>query len=256
MVPSIHLHARLGMPRRPRAGDLIAAAALAIAAICNVSQARAAGAAFAVETSEISETGSCKVEAWQSWASNRDNVSTANPACVVDIFRPVEVSAQVVRSRADDEWATTVIPKAKTKIVPTQIGSFGLAVTAGTAYDLTTSESTAVFANAPATLRLSETVRINVNGGWLWDRTVDQHYLIYGIGVDWRLTKILTLTVETFGQAGSAEVSTATQPRFQAGLRLRPIDTLSFDVIYGQNVYGEGAHWVTVATTVRFPPPK
>ena len=244
------------MRRRLRMRDLIAVLALAMAAICSASQARAAGAAFAVETSEISETGSCKVEAWQSWASNRDSVSTVNPACVVDIFRPVEVSALVVRTRADDEWATTVIPKAKTKIVPTQIGSFGLAVTAGTAYDLTTSESTAVFAYAPATLRLSETVRINVNGGWLWDRTVDQHYLIYGIGVDWRLTEILTLTVETFGQAGSAEVSAATQPRFQAGLRLRPIDTLSFDVIYGQNVYGEDAHWVTVAMTVRFPPPK
>ena len=110
--------------------------------------------------------------------------------------------------------------------------------------------------NAPATLRLSEVVRINVNGGWLWDRTVDRHYLTYGIGLDWRLTDILTLTVETFGQVGSSEISTVTQPRFQTGLRLRPIDRLSFDVIYGHNINGEGANWFTVATTIRFPPMK
>ena len=148
-------------------------------------------------------------------------------------------------------WATSITPKAKTKLVPTQ-SALGLAV-AGTSYDLTTNENAAIYAYAPATLRLSEIVRINVNGGWLWDRTVDRHYLTYGIGVDWRLTDILTLTVETFGQAGSSEDPAVTQPRFQAGLRIRPIDTLSFDIIYGRNIYGEDANWITVATTVRFP---
>jgi len=217
------------------------------------SAVRAAGTAFAVDTSEISETGSCKIESWLSWASNRDGLATANPACVVDLFRPVELSAQFARSRADDEWATSIAPKAKTKLVPTQIGSFGLALAAGTSYDLATNESTSIFAYAPATLRLSEVVRVNVNGGWLWDRTVDRHYLTYGVGVDWRFTEILTLTVETFGQAGSSDDPSVTQPRFQAGLRIRPIETLSFDFIYGRNINGEDANWVTLAATVRFP---
>jgi len=30
------------------------------------------------------------------------------------------------------------------------------------------------FAVVPATYRLSETMRININAGWLWDRTVDR----------------------------------------------------------------------------------
>src|SRR5712691_4453245 len=161
------MQTRLDMLGISHTRNLIMAVSLAMSTIGIAGQARAAGTAFVVDTSEISETGSCKVEAWQSWASNRDQVSTANPACVVDIFRPVELSAQVARTRADDEWATSVTPKAKTKIVPTQIGSFGLAVAAGTSYDLTTSENTSVFAYAPATLRLSAIVRINVNGGWL-----------------------------------------------------------------------------------------
>jgi hypothetical protein len=236
-----------------RARQVIAALSLGAALIAFSSQARAAGTAFGVDTAEVSEPGSCKIELWASRADNRDGVVTANPACVVDIGTPVEVSTQLVRSRADGEWAASIAPKAKAKIVPTQIGSFGFALAAGTAFDLTEGEQATVFAYVPATLRLSENVRINVNGGWLWDRTIDQHYLTYGIGVDWRLTKILTLTVETFGQAGRSEDPAVTEPRFQAGLRLRPIDTLSFDLIYGRNINGEDANWMTLAMTVRFP---
>lgn len=216
--------------------------------------AHAAGTAFGVDTSEISEPGACKVETWASWGDNKDRVVTTNPACVLNIITPVEVSAQIVRSRGDGEWATSIAPKAKAKILQSQIGSFGLALAAGSQFDAATGVQQTLFAYVPATLRLSEIVRINVNSGWLLDRTVDQHYLTYGIGLDWKLTEILTLTVETFGQAGRAEEPAVTTPRFQAGLRLRPIDTLSFDVIYGRNINGEDANWLTAAVTVRFPP--
>jgi hypothetical protein len=243
----------LRRPERLRVGDLAAVLALVVAALTPAPAARAAGTAFAVDTSEIAETGACKIESWASRADNRDALTTVNPVCVVDIGRPVELSALIARSRQDGEWATTVAPKAKTKLVPTQIGSFGFALAAGTGFDLVEGEQSFMFAYVPATLRLSEVVRINVNGGWLWDRTIDRHYLIHGVGIDWKLTDILTVTVETFGQAGNGDEPAVTQPRFQAGLRLRPIETLSFDLIYGRNVYGEDANWITLATTVRFP---
>lgn len=131
--------------------------------------ASAAGTAFGVDTSEVSEAGSCKIETWLSTASNRDLVATTNPACVVDLGTLVELSTQFVRSRADDEWASALAPKAKARLIPTSIGSFGLAVAAGGSVDLKTGETTSLFAYAPATLRLSEIVRINVNAGWLWD---------------------------------------------------------------------------------------
>ena len=221
------------------------------------SHARAAGAAYAVDTSEISAEGSCKIESWLSWASNHDFIGVGNPSCVVNVGRPVEFSAQISRSRADDEWTTGIAPKAKTKIIPSAIGSLGLAISGQASFDLTTHENTAIFVNVPATLRLSEVVRINFNGGWLWDRIVDRHYLSYGIGVDWRTPdNVWTLTAEVFGQLGAEqEVSTVTQPRFQTGLRWRPIDIFSIDFVYGRNIYGENANWLTVATTVRFPPP-
>ena len=42
------------------------------------------------------------------------------------------------------------------------------------------------------------------------------------------------------------------KPRWQAGLRLRPVDAFSVDVIYGRNINGENANWLTIAATGRF----
>jgi len=236
----------------------IVALACAVAATLALSEtARAAGAAYAVDTSEVSAVGSCKFESWLQWAHNGDLNNVGNPVCVVDIGRPVELSAQFSRARFDSEWNATVAPKAKTKIIPSAIGSFGLAVSVQSTHDQVTNEHTQLWVNVPATLRLSEVVRINVNAGWLWDRIIDRHYFSYGIGVDWRTPdNVYTWTAEIFGQAGpTQEVTTVTQPRFQTGLRWRPIDVFSIDFVYGRNVYGENANWFTVATTIRFPPP-
>lgn len=215
-----------------------------------------AGAAYAVDTAEVSEIGSCKVESWVSSASNHDFIAAIAPACVLRLGRPVEVSVQLNRARSDEEWTTGATPKLKTNLVPSGIGTWGVAVAAGGSFDLITRENTGAFAYVPATLRLSETARINLNGGWQWDRVVDRHYLLYGAGFDLRTSdNIWTLTGELFGLAGVADVSSITQPRFQVGLRFRPVDQFNVDLIYGRNLTGESANWITIATVIRFPPP-
>jgi hypothetical protein len=98
-------------------------------------------------------------------------------------------------------------------------------------------------------------MRININAGWLWDRTVDRHYLTYGLGFDWKFTEVLQWTIEAFGQAGASDMPNVVQPRFQTGVRYRPNEIFSIDVIYGHNITGENANWITVGTTVRFPAP-
>src|SRR4051812_17195917 len=87
---------------------ILCAASLALA-----SEAHAAGTAYGVDTAEVSEAGNCKIESWLSWASNRDFIGVANPSCVVDLTRPVELSVQLQRSRADGEWSTSAAPKLK-----------------------------------------------------------------------------------------------------------------------------------------------
>ena len=130
-----------------------------------------------------------------------------------------------------------------------------MALTATLSYDFTTRETTAIAATVPATLRLSEVVRINVNAGWQLDRTVNQHYFTYGAGFDWRTPdNVWTLTGEVFGMTGAAEEPSVVRPRFQLGLRYRPVDRFNIDLIYGRNIAGENANWITLATVIRFSP--
>jgi hypothetical protein len=219
-------------------------------------EARAAGAAYQVDTAEVSEAGSCKVESWASFASNRDFFGAVSPACSVPFVRPLELSAQFNRSRSDGEWDTAATPKFKVNLISSAIGTPGMAVTGTVTYDFGLRDATQVNLTVPVTLRLSDVVRINVNGGWMFDRTLDRQFLTYGLGIDWRTPdNVWTLTAEVFGQTGnSAETHSTTQPRFQTGLRWRPVDRWNVDVIYGRNIMGENANWLTIATVLRFPP--
>lgn len=234
-------------------------AALSVTAITFLSdRAIAAGAAYQVDTAEVSEPGSCKVESWASFARSHDFVAAVAPACVVNMFRPFEVSAQFNRTRADEEWSTGVSPKLKTNILPSAIGRWGVAISTNAAIDLRTGEINAWFVTLPATLRLSQVVRVNVNAGYQRDRLAARDYFTYGAGFDWRSPdNVWTLTGEVFGQAGaiSEDVNRAVlQPRWQVGLRWRPVDAFNVDLIYGRNLTGENSNWITLATIVRFKP--
>src|SRR4030088_1362194 len=230
-------------------------ATTAISALLASTGARAANGAYAVDAADISEVGSCKVESWISATTTTDFWAVPNPSCGANISKPVELSLLTNRSRSDGDWSTSIAPKAKWNIVPTGIGKFGLSIYAGGSFDALTGDNLTAFAVVPATYRLSETMRINLNGGWLWDRTADRHYLLYGIGWGWKVTDVPQPTIEAFGQAGQADVPSVTRPRFQAGVRYRPNEIFSVDVIYGRNIMGENANWITVGTTVRFPAP-
>ena len=227
------------------------------AALLSAVRAEAAGTAYGVDTAEVSEAGNCKVESWLSWASNQDFLAITNPSCVVNITRPVELSVQFQRSRADREWGAVAAPKFKTNLIPSAIGKFGVAIAGGAAFDLITHETLGFYSYIPATMRLSETVRLNVNAGWQWDRIADTHFFSYGVGMDWRTPdNVWTLTAEVFGLVGLGDPKTVGQPRYQVGLRWRPIDRFSMDVILGRNITGENANWITLATSIRFPAPE
>ena len=238
---------------RIRAGCIGLAAVTAILALFPAGPARAANGAYSVDAADISDLGSCKVESWMQAATNTDFSMVANPSCVVNLFKPVELSMLANQSRSDGEWSTTFAPKAKMNIAPTGIGRLGFSVSGGGSFDALTGENLTVFATIPATFRLSETTRINFNGGWLWDRTLDRHFLTYGIGFDWKFTDTLQWTIEAFGQAGQSDDPYLTRPRFQTGLRYRPNEIFSVDLIYGHNISGENANWITLGTTIRFP---
>src|SRR5882762_11749923 len=103
----------------------------AIAAFLASDDARAANGAFAVDAADISEVASCKLESWLSAATNTDFSAVANPSCVVDPFKPVELSLLTNHAKSDGEWSTSIQPKAKMNLIPTGIGKLGVALYAG-----------------------------------------------------------------------------------------------------------------------------
>ena len=228
---------------------------LALAAL-NSGAAQAAGGAFVVDDAAVDEPGACKVESSAAFASNQDFAGVSTPACVIPLFRPVELGVVIARTREGGEWGTSLTPKAKMNILPPDTGKFGLAVSGGATFNVLTGEYTGSFVNIPVTYTFSETFKANFNGGWIYEQLNNRHFLTYGVGVEWIPAKPFTLLAEVFGLVGErADTRTVTDPRFQAGIRITPIETVDVDLIYGRNITGENANWVTLGLNVRFPPP-
>jgi hypothetical protein len=227
---------------------------LCAASLAFAGEAYAAGGAYVTDAADVGEIGNCKVESSASLAGNQDFIGVANPSCVVDLGRAVEFSSQFARVRQDGEWNTLVAPKFKTNLIPTAIGKWGVSLEGGAIYDANANDLAGFFATVPATFRLSNVMRINVNAGWLWDRLADIHYATYAAGIDWRTPdNVWTVTAEVFGVVGDADTPSGKQPRAQVGLRWRPVDRFSMDLIYGRNITGENANWITFGTSIRFP---
>jgi hypothetical protein len=230
----------------------------AAAALFSTGHAHAAGGAFVVEDADVDEPYSCKVESSASFGSNTALVAMTNPACVLPLFRPTEVGVNIARTRTQEgDWGSALIAKAKMNLLPVETGKFGVAVTGGSAFDLLTGDYAGSFFNVPVTYTFSERFKVNANLGWIYERENDRHSASYGAGVEWIPAKPFTIIAEVFGVLiPNPEARTVTDPRFQVGLRITPIDTMDFDVIYGRNIFGENANWITVGWNVRFPPPK
>jgi len=236
-----------------------AVAAIAAAMVTLLSgSADAAGGAFVVDDAAVDDPFACKIESSASFASNTAFVGMTTPACVLPLFRPTEIGFNIVRTRNQDgDWGTGLVAKAKMNLLPVETGKVGLAVVGGSAFDLVTGEYAGSFFNVPVTYTVSDSFKVNANVGWIYEREGDRHSASYCVGVEWVPAKPFTLIAEVFGVlTPNPEARTVTDPRFQAGIRITPIDTMDFDVIYGRNIFGENANWITVGLNVRFPPPK
>lgn len=242
----------------------LAAAAFFAAGLTLASgHALAAGGAFAVDDSEIGKPGECKVESWVSLASNRDFSAATSPACAVKLGIPFEIGAQLQRSRSDSEWGTSGGLKGKINLIPAEGRAFGVGLSGGTSWNLINGASTGGFINVPVTFALREDFKININGGWMYDATTKIGYVTWGAGFEWAFTKALPLTLigEVYGQSGRlvpAEEDAAPpnnsvrEPRTQLGLRYTPKENIDLDVIWGRNITGENANWVTLGVNLRF----
>jgi hypothetical protein len=112
-----------------------------------------------------------------------------------------------------------------------------------------------VAVNLPLTFEVSEPFKINLNAGWLHESAEGLDWFTWGAGFDWNFARQFTLIAEVFGQLGdlpSAGSGKIREPRAQGGLRYTPVENIDIDLIYGRNLTGENANWVTLGLNVRF----
>jgi hypothetical protein len=231
------------------AASLLRAAAVSLLPV----PAIAAGGAFFVDDALIGKPGECKVESWASIASNHDFLAVTQPACVVNAGIPVEAGATLVRTRSDGEWSTGAGPRAKINIIPLGDQGFALGLSGNTLWNLNTGQNVGSNINVPFTIQASKDFRINLNAGWLYDAVAHAGYGTYGAGFEWNFVQPLTLIGEVFGLAGrQQDVRSVTEPRAQIGLRWTPAEFIDVDVIYGRNITGENANWLTLGLNLRF----
>lgn len=213
----------------------------------------AAGGAFFVDDALIGKPGECKVESWVSVAGNQDFLAVTQPACVINAGIPVEAGATLVRTRSDGQWSTGAGPKAKINIIPLGDEGFALGLSGNTLWNLDTGQNIGSNINVPFTIQATKDLRININGGWLYNAVARASYGTYGAGFEWNFLQPLTLIGEVFGLAGPRqEARSVTEQRAQLGLRWTPTEAFDIDLIYGRNITGENANWLTLGVNLRF----
>ena len=160
------------------------------------------------------------------------------------------------RARSDGEWSTTIAPKAKMNFVPTGVGKFGFVVLAGGSFDALTGDNLTRVRGDPG----------DVSG---YPRTCGSISMAAGCGTASPTGIICSMAQALTGSSptrcngpsrrsarrASPMTPSAIRPRFQTGLRYRPNEIFSVDLIYGHNITGENANWITIGTTIRFPVP-
>ena len=201
----------------------------------------AAGGPYIVDDAAIGKPGECQIESWASYASNGRFLGTTQPACVFNFGSAVEMTASLAATRSDT-WSKFTGLQAK--LVPWEASGIAIAFSAGTVLDVTNGESTFSYVNVPITIKVQERVRINLNAGVLWD---DRDHFTWGAGFEWDFRQSWTLIGEVFGVTGASE-----DPRLQLGVRHTPTKSVDLDLVYGNNITNEHAHWLTAGLTVRF----
>jgi hypothetical protein len=229
-------------------GWLAAVSALALGVCLSAGEARAAGGAYAVDDAEINPVGTCKVESWASFGDNSDRVFSSVPACDIDIGRPVEIAVPIQRTRSGGAWGSDIALTAKMPLIPITLGGVGMALAGGTSFDLVTGDNEGAFIVAPLSWQPRESLRLNVNLGLAYDSGLGQTVGNLGTGFDLALADPLHLIGEVYAHLGDG----GRNPRAQVGLRYTPVEFMDIDVIYGRNIAGEDANWITLGLNLRF----
>jgi hypothetical protein len=206
------------------------------------------GGAYYVDDAEIGKPGSCEIESWSSFAANGDRIAVFSPACVLNLGRPVELGTNIVNLRSDAQGDTIATLTAKTVPIPIGPSGFGLAIAGAIIYDPGHQTGNGAIVNVPMSYDFSKRIRVNLNFGAQYnDGDPRGLFATSGLGVSWNFVEHWSVISEVFAIIGLGQ----SNPRLQSGIRYSPTKDIDWDLIYGRNLTGEGANWITLGLTIR-----
>ncbi len=211
----------------------------------------AAGSAYVVEDADLVDHKSCEAELWHSRANKNNRHSVLTTSC--NPFGGFEIGGEIAIEREDGERANNVVINGKTILWDDDVQNIALGLFGGAAYETRNGRLAEIFAIVPVSIDATDSLALNLNLGWLWDREERDHELTWGAGFDWTVIAgydglpETALITEIFGQTGGDRVG------FQSGLRPSVIeDKMHLDLIYGRNITGSRNHWFTIGTGITF----
>ena len=216
-------------------------------------QALAANGATAVDDTDIDPVGTLQ---GRLLGIVRRRTATASgvvsPGCVFNFGRPVDITFGFARVRADGDWGTGATVKVRTFRIPAEAASSASCSRPPPPTTSPPASSRTSWSTSRRPSRSLENFKLNLNGGWLHNVPTT---CIGPPGARASTGASTTGSRSSARRSGCRSTAIrirphASDPRAQFALRFKPNENLDFDVIYGRNIIGENAHWITVGMNV------
>jgi hypothetical protein len=197
---------------------------------------------YVVDDAPIVDPGDVQVEGWLSRNVKQHDMLEGTDAAY-QVLPDAELTIEATHDEIMGDRTDTIAPQLKyawRKGEEDQHITSSIVV--GTLYETDGARFSGAFAYIPSTLVINENFEVSADLGWQYAQTQSQNSVTWGVGDVYHATPVWSFASEIFG-------SDTNRPGFQFGPRA-VIDNLQLDLVYGQNVFGDGDHTLTAGFTL------
>ena len=210
--------------------------------LCLLPHSVFAAGAYVVDDADIVDPGKVQVESWFSHGSNRDNLGVADVA--YQALPHTEITIENGYDSNAGNGVDILSAQAKYQWHPDDAHGFAGSAVFGMDRSLTNGSSL-FYAYVPSSLSFGDVLDINADLGWEYDSNAGTNFVTWGVGTELHADEHWSLVSEVFGKNNEL-------PGEQIGPRYSFSDDLQFDAVYGRNISGVPANWMTFGVTATF----
>jgi hypothetical protein len=211
---------------------------------CLPAPAAFAAGAFFVDDADIVDPDTVQTENWFSHSSRDESIG------VDDIAYQLLPGAEFTLLNAVDKMpgvdaSDTLTGQVKYKW---RDGDEGKDIMSSAVFGIgygTDNRFAGAYAYIPSTWKLDEMFDINADLGWQYFADDGRNMVTWGLGGDLHASDALTFSAEVFRQ-------TIGRAGMQAGPRITLSKDVEMDLVYGRDITGTAANWMTAGLTVTF----